>query len=123
MKTGIVNAKLEGVIRLTVLGPTGQRRTISAVIDTGFDGWLSLPPALVVTLQLQWQQLCFAILADGSQILVNVYDATVIWDRKRLRISADEAATTPLVGMALLEDHELKIQVRKRGKVTIRPLR
>jgi predicted aspartyl protease len=42
MITGVVNSDYEAIIRLTVLGPAGQRQKIRAVIDTGFDGYLSL---------------------------------------------------------------------------------
>jgi hypothetical protein len=34
----------------------------------------------------------------------------------------DEADTAPLVGMALLEGFELRVQVRSNGKVTIKAL-
>jgi hypothetical protein len=46
----------------------------------------------------------------------------VVWDRRRRRISVYELDTAPLVGMALLEGYELKVQVRNRGKVSIQPL-
>jgi hypothetical protein len=38
------------------------------------------------------------------------------------RLLVDEADTDPLVGMALLNGYELKIEVRSRGKVEITPL-
>ena len=43
MIVGIVNAEREAVISIEVRGSNGQRRTILAVIDTGFDGSLTLP--------------------------------------------------------------------------------
>ena len=43
MITGVVTERREAVIRVKVLSPAGQDRDIEAVIDTGFDGWLSLP--------------------------------------------------------------------------------
>jgi clan AA aspartic protease len=122
MITGRMNADLEAIIRLTVRGPAGQQQKIKAVIDTGFDGWLTLPPALITALGLPWRRRGRAILADGSDTFFDVYEATVVWDRRRQRISVDEADTTPLVGTGLLNGHELKIQVRPGGKVTIRRL-
>lgn len=47
MITGVVTADLEAVVRLMVQGQAGQEQWIKAAIDTGFDGWLSLPPALI----------------------------------------------------------------------------
>jgi clan AA aspartic protease len=122
MITGIVTADLEAIIRLTVLGPEGQQEEIEAVVDTGFNGWLSLPPPLITELDLPWRRRGCATLADGSETLFDIYEATVIWDKHRRRVPVDEAATVPLVGMALMSGYELKIQVRNDGKVTIKPL-
>ena len=44
MIEGVVNAAYEAVIRLSLRGPSGQAREIDAVIDTGFNGFLTLPP-------------------------------------------------------------------------------
>jgi clan AA aspartic protease len=122
MITGSVTADLEAGIRLTLRGPAGQVRRVKAAIDTGFDGWLSLPPDLVTVLELPWRRRGLALLADGSESIFDIYEGTVVWDRRRRRIPVDAADTTPLVGMALLEEHELKVQVRAGGKVTIKPL-
>jgi clan AA aspartic protease len=122
MRTGIVTTHREAVLRLVVYGPAGQRQQVQAVIDTGFDGWLTLPPAVIVSLGLPWRRRGLAVLADGSQSIFDIYDGTVIWDRRRQRIPVDEADADPLVGMALLEGYELKMQVRAGGKVTIKPL-
>ena len=62
------------------------------------------------------------ILADGSECLFDVYEATVTWDRREQRVLADEADTDPLIGMALLSGYELKVHVRPRGEVTIKRL-
>ncbi len=47
MIEGFVNANLEAVITIPLRGPTGQTREIDAVIDTGFNGYLTLPPMAV----------------------------------------------------------------------------
>ena len=52
MITGIVTVAREAVISLTVRGPNGQEQEIEAVIDTGFDGSLTSPPALITALGL-----------------------------------------------------------------------
>lgn len=51
-----------------------------------------------------------------------MYVAKVIWDGQERRILVDEADTDPLVGMALLSGYELKMDVRFRGKITIKRL-
>ena len=47
MIEGVVNAAYEAVVTLPLRGQTGQGRDIEVVIDTGYNGFLSLPPALV----------------------------------------------------------------------------
>jgi len=78
MITGIVTADREALIRLTVRGPTGQERRLEAVIDTGFDGWLTLPPTLIAQLGLPWRRRGRALLADGSESVFDIYEATVV---------------------------------------------
>jgi predicted aspartyl protease len=51
MMTGIVNVDLEAVLRLSVRDAAGHSHDVEAVIDTGFNGFLTLPPALVAALQ------------------------------------------------------------------------
>lgn len=122
MINGVVNSDLEAIILLRVLGPTGQQVDIDAIIDTGFDGWLSLPPTLIGQLGLPWQRRWRALLADGTDSIFDIYQGELIWDGQPCRIAVDEADTMPLVGMALMKDFELTIQVRLHGQVTLRPL-
>ena len=122
MITGAVTADREAVIRLAVRGPARQEQQIEAVVDTGFDGWFSLPPALIALLGLQWRRRGRALLADGSESLFDIYEGTVAWNGSPRRIAVDEASTAPLVGMALLYGYELNVQVRSGGGVTIKVL-
>jgi clan AA aspartic protease len=103
-------------------GPVGQDREIEAVIDTGFDGWLSLPSSTVSELGLVWYRRGRALLADGSESVFDIYEATVEWDGQLRRIPVDEAETFPLIGMSLLEGYELVVQVQRGGNVTVRAL-
>lgn len=122
MITGVVTGDRQAVIHLTVRGPTGQEQEIEAIIDTGFDGWLSLPSSLIVLLSLVWRQRGRALLADGSESVFDIYEGTVFWDGQARRIPVHEAETIPLVDMSLLQGYELTVQVRPGGNVTIRAL-
>src|SRR5438105_3437054 len=122
MITGIVNVQLEVTLRLTLRGPTGQIRTVNTVVDTGFDGSLTLPSALIVQLGFAWDRRARAILADGSESVFDIYTGIVVWNRRKLAIPIHAADTMPLVGTALLAQHELQAEFRPRGKVTIKRL-
>jgi clan AA aspartic protease len=118
---GIVQGR-EPLIRLTVHGFRGRRQEIEAVIDTGYTGWLTLPPSVIGALNLRWRTVGRGTLADGSVSLFDVYQAKVLWDGRVRAVFVDEFDATPLVGMSLLRGSELKMQVRARGKVTIKRL-
>jgi clan AA aspartic protease len=122
MITGRVTDR-EASIQLTVRGARSRERKIRAVIDTGYTAFLSLPPVLIASLGLQWKSSGRGILADGSECLFDVYVGKVIWDGKERTVLVDEADTDPLVGMALLNGYELKMQIRPGGEVTIKRLR
>jgi clan AA aspartic protease len=121
MMTGAVKAD-EARIRLTVRGHSGREQEVEAVIDTGYTGALTLPATLIMLLGLRWQSTQRATLADGSMCVVQVHVGKVVWDGKVRQILVDEAETDPLIGMRLLRGHELKMQVRYRGRVTIKRL-
>jgi clan AA aspartic protease len=122
MITGAVKSD-EARIRLKVRGWRGREQEVEAVIDSGYTGALTLPPALITLLGLRWRSVERATLADGSTCVFQVYVGKVIWDGKVRTILVDEADAVSLVGMRLLRGHEVKMQVRARGKVTIKRLR
>ena len=65
MISGMVNTEREATVRLTLIGRSGGQVRVEAVIDTGYDGWLVLSPALITELGYAWTNECNAILADG----------------------------------------------------------
>jgi clan AA aspartic protease len=119
MITGTVNADYEAVIRLFVQGAAGPAHEVDAIIDTGFNGFLTLPPALVTALGLMRRSRGRALLANGSEELFDIYGVTVLWDGQQRYVEADAVDTTPLVGMSLLEGYDLHIQVADGGQVVI----
>ena len=119
MIQGVVNAAYEAVIPLTVRGPAGQTQDIEAVIDTGFTGFLTLPSGVVMELGLPFVNTGQAALADGSQVTFDVFHAAVVWDGQRISVEAAAADTIPLVGMRLLDRHNLNIDVKTGGSVVI----
>jgi clan AA aspartic protease len=110
------------VIPLVIRDATGGEYRLQAIIDTGFNGALALPPSLVQSLGLEWRGQDSATLADDVERLFSFYEAIVVWDSERLRIEAIAADGPVLVGMALLAGYQLIIQVVPAGTVTIAPM-
>ncbi len=121
MIEGFVNANYEPVITLSLQGPSGKARDIEAVVDTGFNGFLTLPPLLVAELELTFQSEGSAVLANGGEEIFDVHGVTALWDGRPRYVDADAVGPTPLIGMLLLAEHDLNIRVRDGGAVAIRP--
>ena len=122
MIRGVVT-RYEGIVRLSVFGRRGQRETVEAVVDTGYDGFLTLPPTMIRELELEWLSNGHAVLADGSECLFDLHEGEVIWDRRHMLIQIDSSDATPLIGMRLLEGFELTMQVRQDGPVLIKRMK
>jgi clan AA aspartic protease len=122
MISGWVNTYREAVVSLPLRGLQGREQTVEAVIDTGFNGYLTLPPSLISTLGLPFRRNGRAVLGDGSEITFDIHEAVVLWNGQLRRIAVDAADTEPLLGMNLLYGHELNLQVIEGGSVIVRPL-
>ena len=119
---GVVNLRREATLPLVVGNSSTQRQVIDTVIDTGFDGFLSLPSETIVHLGLPWTISNTATLADGSETLFDFYTGTVIWDGQYRTIDIAESETEPLLGMAMFYGYRLQIDNVEGGIVTIETL-
>ena len=96
---------------------------METVLDTGFNGALTLPSATILQLGLPWASRASVALADGSIGEFDVYDATVIWDGVPRSITVDVMDTAPLLGMRLLVGYDLRARVLNGGQATLTALR
>ena len=119
MIEGVVNDAYEAVVALSLQGPTGQVQDIEAVIDTGYSGFLTLPTTLVTELGLPFAYVGRALLANDDEVSFDVHDVTVLWDGQPRHVKADATGSTPLVGMLLLDRHDLNIEVERGGRVVV----
>ena len=95
---------------------------VEALIDTGFTGFLSLPLATITALGLPWHFRDVGTLGDGSEVIFEMYKATVIWDGQTQIIDVAASEAEPLVGMSLLYGFKIQIEAIEGGMVTIAPL-
>lgn len=119
---GVVSRNREATISLVVVNESRQTKLITAVVDTGFTGFLSLPTEIITELNLSWTGIDRGTLGDGSEVTFAVYAAKVIWDGEYRDIPINEAETDPLVGISLLYGYNLQIQTIEGGNVTIERL-
>lgn len=117
---GQVNSALEAEVTLRVHGPTGTSLDITAVIDTGFTGFLVLSEPTVLGLNLNHLTSATGVLADGTLSHYETYEAEVDWFGQVRWIEVIATGVEPLIGMALLDGHELRIDVRDGGAVEIK---
>jgi predicted aspartyl protease len=76
MIVGQVNTFCEAVVRLSVRGFLGVEQGIEAVVDTGYTGFLTLPPDLIAALRLPFRRRSSAVLGDGRIAFFNVHMVT-----------------------------------------------
>ena len=119
MIEGVVNAGLEAVVVLALRGPGGQTRDVEAVIDTGYDGFLTLPPSMVEELGLPFRFRGWAVLANGSVERFNVYAVSALWDGQPRNVEVDAVGVAPLIGTALLDGHSLYVEFEEGGRVVV----
>ena len=119
MIEGIVNIRYEAVVALTLQGPQGKARDIEAVIDTGYNGFLTLSTALVTELELPFITTGRANLANDEEVEFGIHEARVLWDGQARDVEAAVAGSTPLIGIRLLDRHNLTIEVEVGGRVNI----
>jgi predicted aspartyl protease len=119
MILGKVNAKLDAVATLSVLDSADHVHPISTVVDTGFNGHLTLRPAMIARFGLPRTGAVRVQLADGSSSYRHYFGARVVWDGAARTVEALELETDPLLGMNMLSGARLTIDVVDGGAVTI----
>jgi clan AA aspartic protease len=101
----------------------GSRQTLalSAVVDTGFDGYLCLPTRLAVQLGLELIGEQLIELADGSQRNELLFAGSVRFfgETREVQIMLTESEDA-LIGTSLLNHYQLAIEF-PGGQVKVRP--
>lgn len=122
MIQGIVNQRCEATLPLVIGNTSGQRQLVNTVIDTGFNGFLTLPSTIISALDLPWNASDRVTLGDGRETLFDLYAVTVIWDGQYYEIDVAESDTEPLIGMALLYGYRLQMDIVEGGIVRLEVL-
>ncbi len=97
----------------------GRQIKIQFVVDTGFDGALTLPAQAIAALNLSFYQRISANLADDSNFMVDVYRATILWHGQTLDVAVLAMGQRPLLGTSLLNGSDLHIHFEDGGPLTL----
>ena len=122
MISGTVTTNREAILCLTIRDIGRQEHPRDAIVDTGFDGWLTLPPDVIRELGLEWQRFGRALLADGSESVFDIYEVVLIWDGQPRAVSIYEMDAVPLVGMSLMYGYEFMLPILDGATFTLRSL-
>lgn len=116
---------VEPSLPIHVLADDGEARAVlrlDAVVDTGFEGELTLPPDVIGSFGFEYLGEIPTVLADGTRRVAEAYLARVLWHGRETPVEALAEDGEPLVGMGLLSGSELRVEARPGGAVVITEL-
>ena len=119
MIQGVVSEEFIPLIRLFIFGTQGQIHEIEAVLDTGYNSYLSLPSDLIEVLGLPHTGETKMKLSDGTVQTVLTYDADVMTDKRLFHVEVDAAEGTPLAGMRLFTNYDLTMRIEPSGSLSL----
>lgn len=122
MLTGHVTSDKEAVIPIEVLGAEGRIAQVEAGIDTGYNGFLTLPRTVIEDLGLTFVGPARAALGDGNEVRMDLFLAAVHWEDGPRDVLVLETEGGTLVGMALLGGCRVVMDVEEDGIVSIESL-
>lgn len=95
--------------------------SVECTIDTGFEGYLTLPQAALTAMGLTLARTITAKLADGTSVQCDIYLATIVWNGKDILVEVIAMGQQPLLGTALLVNCRLGIDFVDNGDVVVLP--
>ena len=125
MSAGYVRETKNGLTpfhAIYVEGTDGNADTFIAAIDTGFTGELALPPTIREKLGLEYCDSVYAEFANTDIEPVDRFRATVYWGDDWRQVTVFETGDLPLIGMELLREHTLCLDVVELGSIDINPI-
>ncbi|MBD2295148.1 clan AA aspartic protease [Anabaena sphaerica FACHB-251] len=102
--------------------PSQPDFNLNFVIDTGFNDHLTLPPQAVSAMNLPLYSSTEARLADGTQALLSIHLATIVWDGIERLVPVLAAGYKPLLGTSLMAGYHLEIDFQDNGLVSLEKL-
>jgi clan AA aspartic protease len=98
--------------------PGRQDIEIEFVVDTGFDGFLTLPSSAVEALGLPFVYRLNANFANDTDMETAVHQATILWNGEQCEVEVLATGRRPLLGTLLMDGFDLNIRFADKGHVT-----
>jgi len=122
MLTGHVTSDNEAILPIAVLGTADRIVQVEAAIDTGYNGFLTLPKTVIEELDLSFVGPTRAALGDGNEVTMDLFLGVVQWEGGPRDVLVLETEGGTLVGMALLGGYRVIMDVEEGGLVSIESL-
>ena len=107
---------LRATVNVTLHLVDQTRIAIEFEVDTAFKGALAIPPDAVAALGLLFRTETRTMPASGIPFQANVHKAVIEWDSEIFVVNVLAMGLRPLIGTALLDDHDLHIEYTEGGK-------
>ena len=122
MFRGTVSPRFEPIVPLELVAHDGVVHTVQMVLDTGFDGELSLPESLIGELGFPLFDDFVSIMADGRKTKSLGFEGNIVWHGRRRSVLVLQNDGEPLLGMRLLWRNRITIDAYANGSVVIEEL-
>jgi clan AA aspartic protease len=96
--------------------------SVDFVVDTGFNGYLTLPVGAVGAMNLPLFSTTITILADGTRAEIPTHVATIDWHDRELLVPVLAMGTKPLLGIGLLDRCRLVVEFTEDGSIELEKL-
>lgn len=116
---GVVNENLEAAVPLRIRRSATYELDVEAVIDSGFNGFLTVAPEVIESLTLPRIGKSRVLSASGKEEILDLYEVDILWDGTWRTVEAEAADTVTLVGMSLLQGYNLSIEAVVSGRIKI----
>ncbi len=125
MKVGSVSDGLYGLqpyVKLVMQGPFGAQTVVSTLVDTGSNGFVSLPPETVDKLALLPVGIDVVELANARSENVRIFGGAVTLGGRTFRVPVHQIGEEPTIGTALLRSHNLSVDFVPGGDLQVRSI-
>ncbi len=122
MIKGKISENQQALLPIDIIDGEGRPRSLEVILDTGFTGYLTLPPESIRQLGLTSIGQRTFELANGELFEFAAYLAMVSWHGRLRDVLVLQSDSVPLLGMTLLWGSRVTVDALDDGEVIIEAL-